>query len=249
MNNTPTTKVHPRDLVYAKAGELELLARCYTSQHAIGHGIVMVHGGAWTVNDRATPWLVSEFLARKGLTVLSLDFRCGPDHQHPAASCDVVAGVRFLRQHARAFNINPASIGLIGSSSGGHLALFAGLNSRRSDHQCTKVSTAVGSFSNAAEISAAPAYIVALWPVSDPLYRYEFAKATGRDDLVQAHDGYYKSLDCMADASVQRTLRSGEADDPPPVMIVQPGEDANVPEPMTLDLIDALRRKRERSHL
>ncbi|MCY4144621.1 MAG: alpha/beta hydrolase [Gammaproteobacteria bacterium] len=243
MNNRRTQKVKTRDLVYAKAGDLELLARCYSSENSIGHGIVMVHGGAWTVNDRSTPWFVSESLARNGLTVLSLDFRCGPDHQHPTASCDVVAGVRFLRQHAKAFKINPASIGLIGSSSGGHLALFAGLNSRRSDHQSTRVSTGRGSFANAEEISAAPTYIVALWPVSDPLYRYEFAKATGRDDLVQAHDGYYKSLDCMADACVQRTLRSGEADVPPPVMIVQPGNDANVPKPMTLDLIDALQER------
>ncbi|GIT39844.1 MAG: hypothetical protein Ct9H300mP8_10400 [Gammaproteobacteria bacterium] len=34
----------------------------------------------------------------------------------------------------------------------------------------------------------------------------------------------------MQHASVQRVLMSGEATHVPPVMIVQPGEDANVPE-------------------
>ncbi len=239
-----TPKVCNTDLVYAKAGDLELLARCYTSQQSIGHGIVVVHGGAWTVNDRTTPWLVSEYLASKGLTVLSLDFRCGPDHKHPAASCDVVAGVRYLRLHAAEFGIDPATIGLIGSSSGGHLALFAGMNFRREDHQATKISTEEGVFKRESEISAAPAYIVALWPVSDPPCRYQYAKTTGRKDLVQAHDGYFQTLDCMVDASVQRTLRDGESDDPPPVMIVQPGNDANVPEPMTIDLIGALQDRK-----
>ena len=43
----------------------------------------------------------------------------------------------------------------------------------------------------------------------------------------------------MQNASVQRILRSNEATHVPPVMIVQPGEDANVPEAMTLDLVSS----------
>lgn len=203
----------------------------------------MVHGGAWTANDRTTPWYVSSSLARKGLTVLSLDFRCGPNFGHPSASADVVAGVRFLRYHAKEFDVDSGSIGLIGSSSGGHLVLFAGLNSHRADLQGTNICFGEGSFGAVLDVSASPAYIVALWPVSNPTYRYEFAQKEGREDLVRAHDGYFGSLQQMNDASVQRTLRSGEATDPPPVMVVQPGNDANVPEEMTLDLIQALQER------
>ena len=243
MKEVSQPVIHTKDLVYGEAGEDRLVARCYVPNRPIGHGVVMVHGGAWTVNDRTTPWFVSESLARKGLTVLSLDFRCGPEHSHPAASCDVVAGMRYFRIQAGEFGINPNTIGLMGSSSGGHLALFSGLNSHRSDHQSTKVHVGGETFSETTKVSAAPAYLVALWPVSDPPYRYRFAKETGRTDLVRAHDGYFGSLESMEDASVQRSLRSGEASRPPPVLIVQPGNDANVPESMTLDLVNALQER------
>ena len=236
-------KVRYEDVVFAQAQDQQLLARCYRSELSIGHGIVMVHGGAWTANDRTTPWFVSESLARKGLTVLSLDFRCGPNFTHPSASCDVVAGVRFLRYHAKEFGVSSESIGLIGSSSGGHLALFAGLNSHREDHQMTQIRVEDTEFEDGRDISANPAYIVALWPVSDPEYRYLFAQSTGRDDLVRAHKGYFGSFEQMEDASVQRTLRSGEAIQPPPTMVVQPGNDANVPEELTMDLIQALQER------
>lgn len=231
------------DIVYAEADGHQLLARCYRSERSIGHGIVMVHGGAWTANDRTTPWFVSESLARKGMTVLSLDFRCGPDFVHPSASADVVAGLRFLRSHANKFGVDSDSIGLIGSSSGGHLVMFAGLNSRREDHQSTNIRSGDKQFGKALNIAADPAYIVALWPVSNPSYRYEFAQRQGRNELVRAHDGYFESVQRMEDASVQRTLRSGEAMQPPPIMVVQPGNDANVPEEMTLDLIKALQER------
>lgn len=231
------------DVVFAKAGDQQLLARCYRSEHSIGHGIVMVHGGAWTANDRTTPSFVSESLARKGLTVLSLDFRCGPNFTHPSASADVVAGLRYFRLHAKEFGVRSESIGLIGSSSGGHLVLFAGLNSHREDHQTTQVRIDDDRFEEARDLSAIPAYIVALWPVSNPVFRYRFAQSSGRDDLVRAHDGYFGSMQLMEDASVQRTLRSGDAIQPPPTMVVQPGNDANVPEEMTMDLIQALQER------
>lgn len=236
-------KVKFEDVVFAKAQDRQLLARCYRSEHSIGHGIVMVHGGAWTANDRTTPWFVSESLARKGLTVLSLDFRCGPDFTHPAASADVAAGIRFLRFHAKEFGVHAESVGFIGSSSGGHLVLFAGLNSQREDHQSTQICVDEERYEEVREVSATPAYIVALWPVSNPVYRYQFAQSTGRDDLVRAHEGYFGSIQRMENASVQRTLRSGEAVQPPPTMVVQPGDDANVPEEMTIDLIRALQER------
>lgn len=43
----------------------------------------------------------------------------------------------------------------------------------------------------------------------------------------------------MREASVQRSLIAGEATSLPPVLVVQPGQDENVPREMTLDLVKA----------
>ena len=85
-------------------------------------------------------------------------------------------------------------------------------------------------------------YVIALWPVSDPLFRFRYAQAVGRAELVAGHQSYYCDERHMAQASVQRTLAAGEAQELPPVAVVQPGADANVPQEMTLQLVRAYQR-------
>lgn len=230
------SQISENDHIYAEIGGHELLGHSYTPDNPIGHGIVMVHGGAWTANDRFTPTVMSTLLAKRGLVVFSLDFRCGPEFQHPAASADIAAGIRYFRAHANDFRIDEATIGLIGSSSGGHLVLFTALQPNAAIHQTTPV---IG-FENQS-LSAAVSYVIALWPVSNPLVRFEYALDVGRGELVRAHQGYFGSREAMHQGSVQRVLRSHEFTHMPPIFVVQPGEDANVPQYMTNDLLAAFR--------
>lgn len=230
------TKIEETDIPFANTHGEDLLGRLYQPQDAIGHGIVMVHGGAWTANDRHTPSVMSRLLANRGLVVFSLDFRCGPVFQHPAASADIAAGIRYFRIHADALGINADKIGLIGSSSGGHLVLYTALQPNIPMHQTTPVLDSLEG-----SVDASVAYVIALWPVSNPLARFEYALEVGRHELVRAHQGYFGSRGTMHQASVQRVIRSREFTHLPPTFIVQPGEDLNVPQFMTNDLLSAFR--------
>lgn len=229
-------RIKETDIPYATTHGAELLGRIYQPDDPIGHGIVMVHGGAWTTNDRLTPSVMSRQLANRGLVVFSLDFRCGPTFQHPAASADIASGIRYFRSHAEAFKIRPDTIGLIGSSSGGHLVLFTALQPNVPMHQTTSVLDSGEAF-----VDASVSYVVALWPVSNPLARFEYALEVGRHELVRAHQGYFGSRETMHQGSVQRVIRSREYTHIPPTFIVQPGADANVPQYMTNDLLAAFR--------
>ena len=93
--------------------------------------LVDVHGGAWSRGDRLTGALHCRALAASGLVVVSLDFRQGSAAKHPAASADVAAGLRYVRAHARRLGVDPRRVGIVGSSSGGQLALLAGAQARR----------------------------------------------------------------------------------------------------------------------
>ena len=230
------TDIKERDIPFATTHGADLFGRLYEPQDSIGHGIVMVHGGAWTANDRHTPSVMSRLLANRGLVVFSLDFRCGPAFQHPSASADIAAGIRYFRNHADTLGINADKIGLIGSSSGGHLVLFTALQPNIPMHQTTPVLD-----SEQGSADASVAYVVALWPVSNPLARFEYALEIGRQELVRAHQGYFGSRETMHQASVQRVIRSRAFTHLPPTFIVQPGEDANVPQFMTNDLLAAFR--------
>ena len=241
MGSVGLDAVESRTRAYGRADGHDLLAECYRHPDAkcrAGRAVVMVHGGAWTSNDRHTPAVVSQDLALAGFDVFSLDFRDGRNGKHPCAVQDITAGIRFVRANAAALAVDADAIGLIGSSSGGHLVLLAALQPDIAAHRGTRVAID-GSFDEAEEVSAAVACVAALWPVSDPLVRYRYALGVGRDELVAAHLRYYRDEAHMREASVQRLLDVGEPERLPPLLLVQPGEDANVPRQMTLDLLSA----------
>ena len=129
---------------------------------------------------------------------------------------NIEAAIEYTRANAETFGGDPERIALSGDSSGGHLALLAGITTKQ------KID-----------------YILACWPVSDPAYRYAYAQRENRTRLVEAHEGYFVSVENMQAASVQRILDAGEWDQLPPALIVQSGEDLNVPLEMTADLVRA----------
>jgi len=90
--------------------------------------VVLVHGGFWFYGGAymMQDWAVD--LAAHGYTAASIDYRLLKDgYVYPAPVADVVAAIRHLRDSAEELNIDPERIGLFGVSSGGHLALLAGM--------------------------------------------------------------------------------------------------------------------------
>jgi len=243
-NHVPLTAIGAEpivedDFIYARAGGGELRAHSYRPKTpGLRAAIIDVHGGAWSSGDRMQGAHYDRALASAGIYVLAIDFRQAPAARHPAANRDIAAAIRYLRANATQLSIDPASIGLVGSSSGGHLAMLAGLGPNSEPYRGTEISSGSG-FVLANDADASVRYVIALWPVSDPAYRYEYAKRVGRGELLKSHDAYFGSFEAMQRASVPRLLRAKEATQLPPLFVVQPGNDANIPREMTFDLISA----------
>lgn len=237
-----TSGLEAADVVWARPEGVELLARIYRhpdTPSAPVPVLIDVHGGAWGAYDRTSGAHYAQGLTRPDLTVISIDFRQSPDFQHPAGSADVAAAVRWVRINAKALNADPDRIGLIGSSSGGHLALLAALRPQHPSHLGTPIADASGAFAAHDDLSANVDYVVAMWPVSDPAARYRYAQRSGQDRLVELTERYFPSEDAMWDASIPRIVTAGEAETLPPILVVQPGMDSNIPQDMTFDLLHA----------
>jgi acetyl esterase/lipase len=86
--------------------------------------IVWVHGGAWTTGNKTA---YPAFLTQNGFAVASLDFRQSTDARFPANVHDIKAGIRFLRAKAKEYGYRADRIGIVGASSGGHLAALVGV--------------------------------------------------------------------------------------------------------------------------
>ena len=247
--------VEELDEPFARVGELELLARVYRPLDAPDRprvGLVDVHGGAWAHFDRTLGATHGRALAASGAVVVALDFRQAPAHRYPTPCLDVGAGLHWTRAHAARLGVDPACIGLIGSSSGGQIALEVALRSQVSAPDGRWIRLPDGSWGAAPERPPEVAFVLALFPVSDPLARYRYVLGRRHEGaqvevgffpepLVAAHLAYFEDEKAMESASIPRILRAGEAKSLPPVWVAQPELDQNVPMALTEDLVRAYR--------
>jgi len=241
-------EVEETDVPFARAEGQELQARIYRPRGEADiplAALVDVHGGAWSRGDRLTGAFHGRALAASGLLVVSLDFRQGSDAKHPAASADIAAGARYVRANAQRLGVDPRRIGIVGSSSGGQLALLAGVKPGAPEHAGTPIVRADGSL-DAGPGDESVAFILALYPVADPHARFRYV--VGRQDdgsgfdakrLIAAHHGYFSSEAQMAEASVTRIVAAREARALPPVWVAQPELDDNVPAAITEAFVQA----------
>ena len=97
--------------------------------------VVHFHGGGWRMGERSSlgPVLdgfgISAFetLTDAGFVVASADYRLSQEAHFPAQLHDAKAAVRWLRNHAADYNVDPDRIYAWGDSAGGHLASLVGL--------------------------------------------------------------------------------------------------------------------------
>ena len=115
------------DVQYGKAGEKPLLmdlALPKTSGRKACPAVLWIHGGSWKKGSRSPN--VAAYLAGHGYVAASIDYRLSQEAVFPAQIHDCKAAVRFLRAHAKDYNIDPKRIGVLGASAGGHLAALLG---------------------------------------------------------------------------------------------------------------------------
>jgi len=90
--------------------------------------VVVIHGGSWVsgnrLDDGTKRWL-NDWLAGLGYAVASIDYRLSPEFQWPAQRDDLLAAVRFLREHAADLGIDGDRLVLLGRSAGAQMAIAA----------------------------------------------------------------------------------------------------------------------------
>ena len=94
-------------------------------------GIVVIHGGGWVEGDKSSfasrkagvPGNIEDF-AELGFVAATINYRLSGEAPFPAALDDCRCAVRWLRAHAKDYNLDPKHIGAYGNSAGGHLSLL-----------------------------------------------------------------------------------------------------------------------------
>lgn len=98
--------------------------------------IFYVHGGGWIMGTQRLGGLacISGALAH-GYAVISVEYRLAPAVHFPEFIFDVKTAVRWARANAPQYGFDPARIGMIGDSAGGHISLMFGFTADRPEYE------------------------------------------------------------------------------------------------------------------
>jgi acetyl esterase/lipase len=232
MSVAAETNVQVEDVEYLRHASGPLLARLYRPK-APRTALVSLHGGRWTRESRLTNAVIDQALAEDGALVMALDIRMPPAARYPECVADINFAVRWLKQYAQSAGLQVANVGGIGTSSGGHQIMLSAMRPR--DPRYAALPGPDG-------FDATLDYVIACWPVLDPLARYKMAKAKGMDDHVAAHHAYWHDESAQAEGNPQMMLDRGERVELPPVLVIQGTGDAILPTDMADNFAAAYRK-------
>lgn len=115
-----------RDVEYAKVDGKPLALDIYLPKAPAKPlpVIVWIHGGGWRAGSKEHCPAVPQ--SARGYAVVSINYRLTDVAPFPAQIYDCKGAIRWLRAHAKEYNIDPDRIGVWGSSAGGHLVALLG---------------------------------------------------------------------------------------------------------------------------
>ncbi|KLE33863.1 alpha/beta hydrolase [Aurantiacibacter luteus] len=183
--------------------------RVYRPNHPNGRAVIVCGGGGyfriqlWKESTPAALWLQTH-----GYTVFELLYRLPDDGwERGAPFADAQRAMRIVRSRAADFGIDPAKIGIMGFSAGGHLAGYTALRPAQ------PIYTTVDAIDT---VSARPDFAALLFPVVSMSAPYD----TTRTRRILVGEGAnpeqeaFWSLDRLANAEAAPTIIFSAADDP-----------------------------------
>jgi acetyl esterase/lipase len=214
-------KVSEVELRRTRAGRT-LMARIY---QPMGVGpfptVLDLHGGAWNNKDRHAEEPMDRALAASGLLVVAIDMTLAPEAPYPACVQDANYAVRWLKWKAASWNGDPATIGIYGSSSGGHVAELLGMRPRDARYNAIPLA-------EAPRADATVSFIAMRSPVSNPYARFQNAERRKRDEMMKNHTTFFQPWETIHESNPQEILDRHEAVTLVPMLIMQGALDDNV---------------------
>lgn len=166
---------------------------------------------------------VARWFNSLGVTAFVLRYRHAPHYRHPAPMQDVQRAIRTVRSRAGDWHVDPARIGVLGFSAGGHLASTAGTHfdagNPAADDPVDRA-------------SCRPDFLMLIYPVIS--FTTEFAHAGSRKNLL----GDDPDPTLVENLSNEKQVTK----ETPPTFLFHTGEDTGVPAENSVLFYLALRK-------
>ncbi|HZB44945.1 MAG TPA: alpha/beta hydrolase [Pyrinomonadaceae bacterium] len=187
-----------------------------------GAAVIVCPGGGYGRLAEHEGRPVAEWLNTIGVTAFVLKYRLGPRYNHPAPLSDAARAIRTLRARAAEWGLDPARVGILGFSAGGHVASTAGTHFDAGRPEAAD---------KIERVSSRPDVLILIYPV---ITMRELTHAGSKKNLLG--DAPKDELVALLSNEEQVTKET------PPTFIVHTVNDAGVPVENSMMFASALRR-------
>ncbi|URM36345.1 alpha/beta hydrolase [Flavobacterium anhuiense] len=94
--------------------------------------VIMIHGGGWRSGNKSQMQFLGAAMAAKGYSCFSIEYRLSLEAKYPTGVVDVKNAIKFIKDNAAKFNVDPNKIAVLGCSSGGQMAALIGTTNTNS---------------------------------------------------------------------------------------------------------------------
>jgi acetyl esterase len=194
------------------------MARIYQPQGAGPFPTLLdLHGGAWQRKDRKAEEPMDRAIAASGVLAVAIDMTISGEAPYPACIQDASYCVRWLEAHAREWKGDPSTLGLYGSSSGGHVAELLAMRPNDARYNALPIAG-----------DTTVTYVATRSPISDPYARWQQAERKPNPNLVKASKTFFQPWETIHEGNPQEILERKEKVVLRPLLIMQGELDDNV---------------------
>jgi len=202
-----------RDVVYGHKDGLALTFDIHRPAHPNGAGVIAIVSGGWQSSVEMGRLIVDGYLSpvlnEKGFTVFAVRHGSSPRYPMSSIVADVRRAVRFIRQHAGEYGVDPNRIGVCGGSAGGQLALLLGTTADSGDPSASD---------SVLRESSRVAAVVAYFPPTD-LARWANRRAfPATAALTEAEAAEYSPIRFVSPVAAPSLIVHGDADTTVPMV-------------------------------
>lgn len=121
------------DLVYNQEQERVLHFDAFiNTKKKKNPAVIMIHGGGWRSGNKSQMQFLGKEIAAKGYSCFTIEYRLSLEAKYPTGVIDVKNAIKFIKDNASKFNIDPNKIAVLGCSSGGQMAALIGTTNNNS---------------------------------------------------------------------------------------------------------------------
>jgi acetyl esterase/lipase len=201
------------DVVYGHKDGLALTFDVHRPARPNRAGVIAIVSGGWQSSVEMSRLMVGGYLApllnEQGFTVFAVRHGSSPRYSMSAIVSDVRRAVRFIRQRAGDYDVDPDRIGIWGASAGGQLALLLGT---------TADSGAPSASDTVLREASGVAAVVAWFPATD-LYRWSNRRALpATATLTEAEAAQHSPIHFASSGAAPSLIVHGDADTTVPIV-------------------------------